>query len=117
MAVLVALAGLGGWFYFGQTLRITQIVGKQDAPILHFALTMLDFDTGLSRYDVFMLREKGQKWKNRIQAIERMPAGSARDVASSQLIKEIFEEPKVLNLTQKGNAFDGELLVKILQAL
>jgi hypothetical protein len=110
------LAGWGGWFYFGQTLRLTQVVGQQTAPLAMLAVNLMDFDTGLTRYDVSVLEGKANYWRLRIRQIELM-TDSQQQQASAILFKEICSEPAALKLIQKVLPLGNDVTVQLLKSL
>jgi hypothetical protein len=53
--ILVAAGGI--YNYFGATLSLSDITGKSNNSFVNFGLRLIDFDTGLTRYDVANLKK------------------------------------------------------------
>jgi hypothetical protein len=106
-----------GWFLFGQTLRLSQIVNKQNDPYVTIAVNLFDFDTGLTRYDLYMLQSKARRWNMLIQTIERLPSEQQREYASAQLYAEIVSDPTARTALQKVAPFGNLAIVAFIKML
>jgi hypothetical protein len=90
-----------GYYYFVATLSLTQIVGKTDSPIANASLALLDFDTGLTRCDIYRLKEKAPYWKRRIETIESIRNADQQAKENAQLIEEMLNEPSMKTIANK----------------
>lgn len=43
------------WYFFVDTLKLIQITGKPENAYARVFVNIIDFDTGLSRYDIYSL--------------------------------------------------------------
>lgn len=117
LGVFLLIAGWGCWFLFGQTLRLTQVIGKQSDPYMVIAANLFDFDTGLTRYDLYVLQGKARRWNVLIRQIEQLPSAQQREYASAQLFAEIVSDPTARTALQKVAPFGNVAVVTFLKAL
>lgn len=117
LGVFLLFAGWGGWFLFGQTLRLSQIVGKQTDPYVVIAASLFDFDTGLSRYDLYVLQGKARRWNALIRQIELLPSAQQREYASAQLYAEMVSDPTAREALQRVAPFGNAAVLAFLKLL
>mgnify|MGYP001203910627 CR=1 FL=1 len=92
-ALLLIAAASGGWFFFGKTLRLSEIAGRQENPYAEIALRLFDFDTGLTRYDLYTLQKKIKPWQRRFAWINSLPNRAQQDQEMNRLLLEIAQDP------------------------
>ena len=95
------LAAGTGYYYFVATLSLTQIVGKTDSSIVNTSLALFDFDTALTRYDIYRLKEKAPYWKTRIDTIQSIRNADQQAKENAQLIEEMLNEPSMKTIANK----------------
>jgi hypothetical protein len=97
---LLLVAGIG-YYYFVATLSLTQIVGKTDSAIANASLALFDFDTGLTRYDIYRLKEKAPYWQKRIETIRSIRNADEQAKENAQLIEEMLNDPSMKKIANK----------------
>lgn len=93
LAALVVVAAGGGWYFFGKPLRLSDIAGEQQNSIAAAAVRLLDFNTGLTRYDLFMLRQRGKTWNERIGRAQALVSPAERAAEIDRVFTEIAQDP------------------------
>lgn len=103
--LIVATISYSYYYYFVQTLRLSDIVGPLDNPIVSFVAELVDFDTGLTRYDLHRLSEKAPYWNQRIEQIQGMPFNIEKEKAQQQLINDMMADPSMSKIVRKLASF------------
>lgn len=91
--VFVVSSGLFYWYFFGKTLRLTEIIEPQQNAYSEIALKLFDFDTGLTRYDIYTIERKVKPWQRRYQWINSLQDPKQRDLELNKLLLEISQDP------------------------
>jgi hypothetical protein len=101
LAVVLAMAAYGGWHYFVQTLSLSQVVGGSSSVQTRLIAHFLDFDTGLTRYDMAHLRRKSVEWEVRRTEISIMTDSAVRQGAEQEFALEILSDPSVKKINRR----------------
>ena len=118
IVILVVAAGAYGYYYyFVQTLRLSDIVGPLNSPAVSFLAKLVDFDTGLTRYDLHRLSEKAPYWNQQIQRIEAMPPGIEKEKAQQELINEMMTDPAMSKVVTKIASFGFGALQSLVKSI
>ena len=117
--VLIALIILAVTYYyfFISTLSISQIVGKQGSAQSTIILNLFDFDTGLTRYDMYRLAQKSDYWNMRIRQVNSIQDPNRRNIENEKLLAEMMEDPVLKKITRKVLGFGGKVSFSILQTI
>ena len=67
IGIVIILIAFGIWYYFIDTLTMSQIVGNDVSPNVDMLVNAFDFDTEISRYNFNKLKLKVGKWDKRLQ--------------------------------------------------
>jgi hypothetical protein len=59
------------------------------------SLALFDFDTGLTRYDIYRLKEKAPYWKKRMETIASIRNADQQAKENAQLIEEMLNDPSM----------------------
>jgi hypothetical protein len=105
------------YYFFISTLSISQIVGKQSSAQATIILNLFDFDTGLTRYDMYRLAQKSDYWNMRIKQVSLIQDPNRRNVENENLLAEMMEDPVLKKVTRKVLGFGGKASFSILQAI
>jgi hypothetical protein len=95
LAALVGLVVLA-WFYhhvFVDTLTMAEIVGPTGNATGDIFVNLFDFDTGLTRYDVYNLASHCDEWNARMAEIEAIGDIARREAGRERLLAEMMLEP------------------------
>jgi len=103
--LIIAAISYGYYYYFVQTLRLSDIVGPLNNPIASFVVNLVDFDTGLTRYDLHRLSQKAPYWNQRIQQIQAMPPSIEKEKAQQELTNEMMADPSMSKIVRKLASF------------
>ncbi len=115
--VFLCIAGYAYYFYFVETLTLSQIVGKTNAPIVDFVVNVLDFDTGLTRNDIHRLLQNSASWHTRITRVESIQDPTLRLAEREKLITELMQDPALKKIIKKLLGFGAESAFGILRAV
>ena len=117
LVILIALAAFFAYYFFIDTLNFSQIIGHTGNPIVDVGIKFLDFDTGLTRYDVSRLRRQSDYWAQRIEKIYSIQDPHIREIENEKLLREMMHDPSMKKLAKKVFGGRTESLLKILRAL
>lgn len=86
------------WFFCVDTLAFSQLVPRPENIYLSTMLKLADFDTGLTRFDVWRLSRMGNRWQERIRALDAMTDKTRRSAEEARLLAEMAEDPVLKKL-------------------
>jgi hypothetical protein len=109
MIALSTLLVVGtSWLYYFRldTLTLSEVLEKSENPYESFLRSDLDFDTGLTRYDIRILKTKREHWSVRFENLGDIVNYDEYNRELSIMIDEMKKDPqmkKVANLiNQRG---------------
>jgi hypothetical protein len=98
--VLVFIVGgfiIGGYYYYHHnyidTLMLSEVVGPTDNPGINIAVSLADFDTGLTRNEIKQLKDNKDYWLARIQEVDAITNTDLKQQASLKLLSDMMEDP------------------------
>ncbi len=94
-------AGYSYYHYFQETLMLSEIVGQSSNPTANLLVGIFDFDTGLTRYDVYHLSGKSKEWLARMEKINRIPDLNERQRQTERLYAEMLQDNSFKKVAQK----------------
>ncbi len=110
--IMIALSTLlvvgTSWLYYFRldTLTLSEVLEKSENPYESFLRSDLDFDTGLTRYDIRILKTKREHWSVRFENLGDIVNYDEYNRELSIMIDEMKKDPqmkKVANLiNQRG---------------
>jgi len=104
------------WFYFVKTLSLTDITGMPSNPVAGLFASFVDFDTGLTRYDIHNLSNKNDYWQRRIREVMAIQNPQQRNIENEKLLAEMLEDPSIKKIAKKIMGFGTDAILSILQA-
>lgn len=93
LAALVVVVAGGSWYFFGKTLRLSDIAGEQQDPMAAAAVRLFDFNTKLTRYDLFTLRQRAKTWNERLGRAQALVSPAERAAEIDRVFTEIAQDP------------------------
>ncbi len=115
--IFIAATAYGYYYYFVQTLMLSQIIDSSSNPLSSIVVGLIDFDTGLTRYDVHNLSEKASYWESRIQQVNSIQDYRQRNQANEKLLAEMMEDPSMRKVVKKLFGFGMNTLGIFFKAL
>ena len=106
--VTISLVGAGGWYFCMDTLKFSEIVGKDIDPRAKVFVNLFDFDTGLTRYDLHSLKTKSAYWEKRIKDVSAIPDSNLRQQENNKLMAEMMQDPAMSKVAKKVLGFGLE---------
>ena len=94
-------AGYSFYHYFDETLMFSEIVGQSTDPTTNLLVGIFDFDTGLTRYDVYHLSGKSKEWLARMENINRIPDPRERERKTDILYAEMLQDRSFKKVAKK----------------
>lgn len=76
-----------------ETVMLSDIVSHTNNPSLNIVVSLVDFDTGLTRHDIKVLEEKKDYWLGRIQEVDAISDPDQKEQASLKLLSDMMEDP------------------------
>jgi len=104
------------WYFFIDTLSLTKITGQPKNPITTIFVNLLDFDTGLTRYDVYNLANKSDYWERRIREVNSIRNPQQREIANNNLLAEMMQDPSIKKIAKKLLGLSHESAIAILKS-
>jgi hypothetical protein len=105
------------WYFFVDTLRLTQIAGKPENPYASIFVNIIDFNTGLTRYDIYNLSRKNDYWQRRVREVTAIQDPDKRNLENAKLLAEMMEDPSIKKIAGKLFGFGADTALSILQAI
>ncbi len=99
--IILAAVAYGYYYYFVQTLMLSQIIDSSGNPFSSIIIGLIDFDTGLSRYDIHRISEKADYWNSRIQQVNSIQNYQLRNQENEKLLAEMMEDPSMRKVIMK----------------
>jgi len=97
LVFIVGVLTIGGYYYYHHnyvdTLMLSEVIGPTDNPGINIAISLADFDTGLTRHDIKVLEEKKDYWIGRIQEVDAIGDPDQKEQASLKLLSDMMEDP------------------------
>jgi hypothetical protein len=113
----ILLGGFIYWYFFIDTLKLTQITGKSDNPLASIFINIIDFDTGLTRYDIHNLSRRHDYWQRRIGEVAAIQDLEKRNTENTKLLAEMMEDQSIKKIMNKMVGFGTDAILSILQAI
>ena len=97
----VFFSGLFFWNFFIKTFTMSELLGRQETPGTRMMVSMFDFDTGATRYDLYTLEKKFPEWERRKREISKIEDQKRRKSERDNLTLEMLNEPLLMRLSKK----------------
>lgn len=117
VAVLIIAAIYGGYYFFIDTLSFQDITGSTNNSLLDIAISVIDFDTEVTRYDLWRFGRHSDYYERRMKEIDAIQDNSKRMSESEKLIAELAQEPAIKKMTHKAALFGGKGALEIAKML
>ena len=105
------------YYFFIDTLTISEIAGKQKNAKATIFLNLFDFDTGLTRYDVYRLAQKSEYWDARMKQVYSIQDPNRRNIEHEKLLAEMMEDPAFKKIARKLFGLGGKASLTIMQII
>ncbi len=105
------------WYFFIDRLTLSEIIGKEVSPKASIFINLFDFDTGLTRYDVYNLKSKSQYWERRMQDVASIQDPKMREIEHEELVVEMMQDPTMKKIAKKVFGFGTDFTLNILKAV
>lgn len=115
--VLPACAGFAIWYFLIDTLSFSELAASDESPGATIMFNLLDFDTDLTRTDVFRLKSKYRTWERRIRDIEEIREPALRSRREKELLAEITSDPSIKKILHKVRGFYGNSALFLVKAI
>ena len=106
--ILVCLIGFFSYYFFIDTLSFSQLSGKSNNPTATILINLLDFDTGLTRFDVYRLQKKTKIWEQKKKYIYSIQDPTQRKREYDRLVAEMMQDPGFKKIAQKVFGFGAK---------
>jgi len=114
---LIIVFGFAVYYFFIDTLSISQLTGDTGSSKANIFVNLFDFDTGLTRYDIYHIKKKSEYWNSRIQEVQSISNIREREKANDELVAEMMRDPSLKKITRKFFGFGVKSASSILQVL
>jgi len=113
----IFLIGFATYYFFIDTLSISQLTGNTGSARANIFINLFDFDTGLTRYDIYHINIKSEYWKSRIKEVQSISDINTREKANEELVAEMMQDPSLKKIARKFLGFGAKSASSILQVL
>lgn len=104
------------YYFFLSTLMFSEVIGKTKSARANIFINLLDFDTGLTRFDLYRLSKKSDYWNMRMRNVRSIRDINRRKVEEEKLTAEMMEDPAIKKITRKLLGFSANSSMAILEA-
>lgn len=101
LVILLSGGSLTYYHYFHKTLMFSEIVEQSANPTTNLLVGIFDFDTGLTRYDVYHLSGKSKEWLARMESINRISDPRERERETEILYAEMLQDRSFKKVAKK----------------
>ncbi len=116
LIILIIAVSASYYYFFVDTLKVSEIVGQTNDPAMDIFVNLFDFDTGLTRWDLYNLARKSDYWDRRINEVESIPDPYLRDRERQKLVAEMMRDPAFKKINRKLFGFGGKAAYLFLKA-
>ena len=119
LLIVIVLSG-GGYsynHYFRETQMFSKIVGNNTNPATNLLIGLFDFDTGLTRYDVYHLAKKSKGWLDRFEQIKHISNSRQQQKEMAKLMSEMLRDSSFKKIAQKLLSIGEDTVWFFLKAL
>lgn len=117
LLIMATLSGFACYYFFVDTLMLSEITGKTNVPVADIFINLLDFDTGLTRYDIHNLAKKSGYWNMRIRQVESIQNPDKRKSEEEKLTAEMMQDPSIKKIVRKLFGFGSKAALGILKTI
>jgi len=111
---LISSMGFGYQYYWGETLMLSQILGSSDDPKAGILINLFDFDTGLTRYDIYNLAREADYWEMRMRQVLAEQNPQRREIENEKLLAEMMQDPTMKKIARELLVVGWDLALSIL---
>ena len=115
--IVVVLLLFFVWYFFIDTLTLSEIIGKDVSPKASIFINLFDFDTGLTRYDIYNLKSKSQYWERRMQEVASIQDPKMREIEHERLVAEMMQDSTMKKIAKKVFGFGTDFTSTLLKAV
>jgi hypothetical protein len=119
--LLISTVSVGSYYYYRynyvQTLKLSEIVGTTDDSLTNLAVSLMDFDTGLTRNDLNKIKSSKEYWIKRLQDVEIIQNPELKAQEYEKILKDLMDDPTMSKIVKGTFAKTSEFLVMILNKL
>ena len=110
------IVGVLYWYFFLDTLSLTEVTGQPKNPLATIIVNLIDFDTGLTRYDIYNLASKSDYWEMRMRQVDSIKNYQQREIENQKLLAEMMQYPSIKKIAKKLLGFSTDSTIAILKA-
>jgi hypothetical protein len=115
--ISISLFMLLFWYFFIDTLAFSQLVGKNISSKASIFVNLFDFDTGLTRYEIYNLKSKSAYWERRMRKVASITDPKRREVEHEKLVAEMMQDPAMKKIVKKLFGFGTDSAFSVLKAI
>ena len=117
IVIALLLSIFGYYFYFIDTLTLSEVTGTSSNPIENIVINLVDFDTGLTRYDIYNLTQRAPYWDNRMQQVNAIRNQKKQQQEFIILLDEMMKDPSMKKVIKKITGFGSKTTMKIMNTV
>ncbi len=110
-------AAVGGWYFFVDTVSFRDLVGRPQGSFETIFVNLVDFDTGLTRYDIYRLKERAPYWNRRINEVDSIRDPRKRNEEQTRLVADMTEDPVLRKISKRVFGRGADLALSLLRAI
>ncbi len=117
LALVAATLVFGYYYFFVDTLTLTEIAESSENQTAAFFAPLMDFDTGLTRWDIHRLSGKADTWSARWDETRSIPGLSERTAEQKKILSEMMSDPSVRKISDRMAGFGESSARALLEML
>ncbi|KKK48091.1 hypothetical protein LCGC14_3148620 [marine sediment metagenome] len=117
LTIVICFLGFAFNYYFIDTLKISEIIEKNNNPIAEIVFNIVDFNTGLTRYDIYNLSKNSNYWEKRLREVMAIQDSNKRNLESEKLFAEMMQDPSIKKIANKLMNLGKDSLLAILNEI
>ena len=117
IGLILVIIAYAFWYYCMDTLMFSEVIGNGTDAKMGIFINLLDFNTQLSKYDVYNLKSKARKWEKRLQDIKSIRDPATRRREYEKVVREITADPSMKKVIKKVSIFGKDAVLPILEVI
>lgn len=96
---------------------LSEVVGHSDNAGINIAVSIADFDTGLTRHDIKHLIDNKDYWLARMQELNAIADSDLKKQASLKLLSDMMEDPALKKICTGFLKFGTDMSFEIIEQI
>ena len=117
IGLTIAIIIIACWYFCIDTLTFSEMIENDVSSDVSILINLFDFNTKLTRYDIYRLKSKTQKWEERLEEIDSISDSAKRDREYKKVMADMTADPSMKKIIKKVSVFGKDNVESILEVI